>query len=500
MREREERERKDRLEKARIEKERREREEQERLVREEKERVERLERERIEREEKEKTDKRRRFEEERSRRQIKAREQYEEVERERKKQREEMAEREVEKSRITEHVKMVDMKEYADIHITTEKVIIGVHSFVLEIRCPFLANKKKQPPMKKGDTKKPIPLIELGGVPSRPLLTMLHYIYSGKVFFDKLGIRHILDLEKLASDFKLERLVRQCQDFLQENLDDENVIQVLKGAEDNAQNFVKEICFHHIVPEHWTAFVTNKEGIKILGMTLFQEVIDFHQKHMDGKLKPLIIPPKPKNTIIADFQKIYEDMPHPDLTVRVGDQFVDCHKSILAARSPQLSELVRFQTYTAKSMGKDNEHIILPIVRSKNRCISSEAFTYMLKYIYYLETDIPPLLACELIAFSADCGLEKLQLVCEEIVQDHITLESALTALNATYMPQVANHTDFVEWLKPSAINFILDNLADIDFTRINNFENPDLAVQIIEACKQERQALEASDWEFVSM
>jgi len=406
----------------------------------------------------------------------------------------------LERARITEHVKMVDWKEYADILIITEKHVVGVHSFVLDIRCPTLAVRRKTPALKKGETKKPIPIIEIGAAPSRPLLTMLHYIYSGKVLFDKLGIKHILDLEKLASEFKLERLVRQCQDFLQENLDDQNVIQVLRGAQDADQKFIKEICFHYIIPDHWTPFVTNKEGIKILGMNLFQEVIDFHQKHMDGKLKPLVIPSKPKNTIIQDFQKIYEDMENSDLTVRVGNQFIDCHKAVLASRSGALAELVKFPTTYAKGMGKEKEHILLPIVRTKNRCISGDAFSYMLRYIYYFETDIPPLLACEIIPFAADCGLEKLQLLCEEIIQDNITIENALWALNATYMPQVAGHTEFVDWLRPTAINFILDNLGDIDFTLINNLENPELAIHLIEACQQERRDLEASNWEFVAM
>jgi hypothetical protein len=109
-------------------------------------------------------------------------------------------------------------------------------------------------------------------------------------------------------------------------------------------NPTQEICFYYIIPDHWTPFITNKEGVKILGMNLFQEVIDFHQKHMDGKLKPLVIPPKPINTILQDFKKIYEDMENADLTVRVGDQFIECHKAVLAARSGALAELVKFPT------------------------------------------------------------------------------------------------------------------------------------------------------------
>jgi hypothetical protein len=83
---------------------------------------------------------------------------------------------------------------------------------------------------------------------------------------------------------------------------------------------------------------------------------------------------------------------------------------------------------TAKSKTAP-EFILVPPLRTKNgfsEDVSSQAFECMLKYVYYGEEEIPPPIACELIAFATDYGMKELRTLCFRKLRHGITKESVM--------------------------------------------------------------------------
>jgi hypothetical protein len=95
---------------------------------------------------------------------------------------------------------------------------------------------------------------------------------------------------------------------------------------------------------------------------------------------------------------------------------------------------------TAK--GKDTpEHVPLPGNKTRDGkpgpVISADSFRAMLKYVYFGDTNFSSLIACELIPFSHDYGLEKLQDICEQKIQGPLENTTALPILSTTYLIQM---------------------------------------------------------------
>jgi len=111
-----------------------------------------------------------------------------------------------------------------------------------------------------------------------------------------------LQTNAAAIELDLERLHWLCENYLRTNLALENIFTVLKGAHELKQSSVKEFCFHYIL-KHYNDFIGNKDGVKDLGIELFQEVVEHYQQSLTGNVKTLNISPEPQNTIVADYKK-----------------------------------------------------------------------------------------------------------------------------------------------------------------------------------------------------
>jgi len=172
-------------------------------------------------------------------------------------------------------------------------------------------------------------------------------------------------------------------------------------------------------------------------------------------------------------------------------QFVPAHRSVLA-QTAQLAALCSYPVQKGPP-----EHVQVPPFRIKDgNChlnISPEAFDCMLKFVYYLESDIPPAIAAELIPWTVDYNMMDLQKLCYDIIQASIIPESFLSILGCTYMPyaDIPNfqYVATVEKIRKNAMAYVVVHLSEIGFSKLGKM-NPQIAVDVLLAIQADTRGL----------
>lgn len=344
------------------------------------------------------------------------------------------------------------------VQVGAEKV--GSHAAILAVRCedivpmPSEGDKKKKP-------KKPKEYKVKGITDAKIMRRVLEYLYTGMVEFPKLATLDVLSLNAAARHFKLNRLGYLCERWLREHLCMENVFHLLKGAVDQHETHVKAFCLQYAL-DNYTQFIANNDGIRILGIDLFQEVV---KAFTDRPPPPEEIPPEraPPDTLLQDFKKMYDLMPYADVTFNVSGVQIKCHKAILCAHSADFVPLVN----NAPPTGVDFNSL------------SPEAFKNMLKFIYYGDDEIDPHPATELVGFSKQFKLHSLLRICEDKCRTSVSCETVLDILQTTYIPEMEEKKELVKELHKKTFPFILANLTDIDLTPIRKM-TPNIAIDIL--------------------
>lgn len=154
-----------------------------------------------------------------------------------------------------------------------------------------------------------------------------------------------MQLLAAASHYEgLERLKWLCEHMLKKRIDLQNVYSILAELERfaNLVKYMKDYClrfaglllflkhlFTNLAVDHYNDFVANKEGVKVLGIDLFQEFLDINQQHKDGgkiqntlnnisgELKPVANAVPPPSTFIKDLQTLYQTKKGTDINWRV---------------------------------------------------------------------------------------------------------------------------------------------------------------------------------------
>jgi len=386
----------------------------------------------------------------------------------------------------THHKIMVNNQSHADVILQIGKRNIFAHNCVLSARCPKLISSGKGgiPKKKKGIITKELHPNTNEAI----LLEFLTYIYTEEVAFDALAVPEILLLNAAAMANDMQRLQWLCENHLKDMLTTDNSYDILVEAHRAKQNRVKDIVLHFAVANYNT-FVGNKAGTQKLGIELFQDAVTVYQQSLAGELKPLKEEPCPPDMLLADFKAIYQGLnegkdPEAITFFKVGSvlqQFIPAHKSVLA-QTAQLEALCNQQVQKGPP-----EHIIVPPLKTRDGNnspnISSDAFTSMLEYIYYCETNIPPLHAVELIPWTVDYNMPDLQKVCYDIIEKNIEIPTALPILGVSYLAydQLANfqHAITVEKIRKESTAFIVSHLSEINFSKLGKMA-PQIAVDIV--------------------
>lgn len=349
----------------------------------------------------------------------------------------------------------------ADLVIKVGNEVVHAHAAVVSSRCPDIIGIPQDEKSKKKKKQE----VKVQGVASGAIMTkVLEYLYTGQVDFSKLSDKEILLLTSAARHLKLGRLVFLSEKWLREHMTIESVFHLLKAATDLNETRAKGFCLEFAL-QHYNEFISNKDGIYILGIELFQEVVAAFQTNPQ--------PPTPlrvednQDTLLADFKKMYDQMAYSDVSFQLGSETIKAHKAVLIAHSEGFNALIRDDS---------------------NLRISPAAFKSMLRFLYYGDDDIETIPACELIAFSRTLKLSTLGQICEEKIRDSISVPSVLSILSITYLPADGGKQELANELRGKCFPFILQHLDEIDFSRLKTY-NPMMIVDLLftlqSACKK---------------
>lgn len=342
--------------------------------------------------------------------------------------------------------KLLNDPTYSDLTIKVGKDEVRAHRCVIALRCenilpmPDFNDKKKKIKDKQSVT------IKESGVSAKEIQKVLEYLYTGQVQFPKMNYNDILTLSKAAKSLQLKRLTYMCEQYLRDVLSMDNIFDILKAAhnlqEPTIESFAKSFALGH-----YAEFVSNKQGLHILGLDLFQEVVTAFQTFASagGPGTPTIGDP-PEDTLFSDLRRMFDTMPFADVKFNFEGEQISCHKAILSA----WSEKFKANLKEAPPSGVQ--------VR-----LTAEGFKQMIRFLYYGDDNIEPLPACELVGYARSMDLGDLVTVCENKIRNSISVQTVLDILKVAYSPDMAQKQDLVEELKSKTWPFIMDHFTEID-------------------------------------
>jgi len=307
------------------------------------------------------------------------------------------------------------------------------------------------------------------------LQQLLLYIYTGSMETQRFSLPTLLDMCAVGVAMTLTEVVWLCEHRVRELLTIDSVHVILKGAEDRAlagvKNFALEYAFLH-----WGDFIGNQEGAKILGLELFQDV-----SAKNAKGEKIVYPeqPRPVNTVLADYRRLYEDMPAHDMQFEVGGTKLNCHRAVLAAYSDGLANRL-------KHLLKSHQQAIKLVDPSEQQSevASASAVESFLRFVYYGETKIDPIDACEMITkVNSTYRLNTFQVLCEFTIANNINARSVLPILGVSYLKpyDVKPH---IQALRKTALGFIIGQFGSTDLSLLTTM-HPEIRTDLLVALQK---------------
>ncbi|OXB72275.1 UNVERIFIED_CONTAM: hypothetical protein H355_003808 [Colinus virginianus] len=247
---------------------------------------------------------------------------------------------------------------------------------------------------------------------AQPFEVLMQFLYTDKIKYPRKGhvqdVLLIMDVYKLALNFKLSRLEQLCLQYIEASVDLQNVLIVCENANKLQLDQLKEHCLNFVVKEsHFNQVIMMKE-FEHLSSSLIVEIVRRKQQpplrtHCD---QPLDI----GTSLIQDMKAYLEGagVEFCDIILLLDGHPRPAHKAILAARSSYFEAM--FRSFMPED-GQVNISIgeMVP---------SKQAFESMLRYIYYGEVNMPP-----------EDSL--LQAYCKQNLEMNVTVENVLQILEA---------------------------------------------------------------------
>ena len=117
---------------------------------------------------------------------------------------------------------------------------------------------------------------------------------------------------------------------------------VLAAADKLNEPSVKSFCKFFAI-EHFNEIVTNNQGLHVLGIDLFQEVVTAYLTYQATKsLSKVSLGDPPVDTILEDFKQLYRQMPYADVKFLFdNNEEVICHRAILGGYSEKFKALCK---------------------------------------------------------------------------------------------------------------------------------------------------------------
>ncbi|KAM7082416.1 leucine-zipper-like transcriptional regulator 1 isoform 1-T1 [Ciconia maguari] len=262
---------------------------------------------------------------------------------------------------------------------------------------------------------------------AQPFEVLMQFLYTDKIKYPRKGhvqdVLLIMDVYKLALNFKLSRLEQLCLQYIEASVDLQNVLIVCENANKLQLDQLKEHCLNFVVKEsHFNQVIMMKE-FEHLSSSLIVEIVRRKQQppvrtHCD---QPLDI----GTSLIQDMKAYLEGAGTEfcDIILLLDGHPRPAHKAILAARSSYFEAM--FRSFMPED-GQVNISIgeMVP---------SKQAFESMLRYIYYGEVNMPPEDSLYLFAAPYYYGFSnnRLQAYCKQNLEMNVTVENVLQILEA---------------------------------------------------------------------
>nr|XP_013223390.2 leucine-zipper-like transcriptional regulator 1 [Columba livia] len=262
---------------------------------------------------------------------------------------------------------------------------------------------------------------------AQPFEVLMQFLYTDKIKYPRKGhvqdVLLIMDVYKLALNFKLSRLEQLCLQYIEASVDLQNVLIVCENANKLQLDQLKEHCLNFVVKEsHFNQVIMMKE-FEHLSSSLIVEIVRRKQQppvrtHSD---QPLDI----GTSLIQDMKAYLEGAGTEfcDIILLLDGHPWPAHKAILAARSSYFEAM--FRSFMPED-GQVNISIgeMVP---------SKQAFESMLRYIYYGEVNMPPEDSLYLFAAPYYYGFSnnRLQAYCKQNLEMNVTVENVLQILEA---------------------------------------------------------------------
>ncbi|XP_077785260.1 leucine-zipper-like transcriptional regulator 1 isoform X3 [Podarcis muralis] len=175
---------------------------------------------------------------------------------------------------------------------------------------------------------------------AQPFEVLMQFLYTDKIKYPRRGhvqdVLLIMDVYKLALNFKLSRLEQLCVQYIEASVDLQNVLVVCENANKLQLDQLKEHCLNFVVKEsHFNQVIMMKE-FEHLSSALIVEIVRRKQQpplrtHSD---QPLDI----GTSLIQDMKAYLEGagLEFCDITLLLDGHPRPAHKAILAARSSYL--------------------------------------------------------------------------------------------------------------------------------------------------------------------
>uniref|UniRef100_A0A8C3L1D0 Leucine zipper like transcription regulator 1 n=1 Tax=Chrysolophus pictus TaxID=9089 RepID=A0A8C3L1D0_CHRPC len=267
------------------------------------------------------------------------------------------------------------------------------HTAIVTARCKWLKKKIMQarerlkqvsvlegsvPGAERGGAK-PLLEVPIREAEAQPFEVLMQFLYTDKIKYPRKGhvqdVLLIMDVYKLALNFKLSRLEQLCLQYIEASVDLQNVLIVCENANKLQLDQLKEHCLNFVVKEsHFNQVIMMKE-FEHLSSSLIVEIVRRKQQppvrtHSD---QPLDI----GTSLIQDMKAYLEGagIEFCDIILLLDGHPRPAHKAILAARSSYFEAM--FRSFMPED-GQVNISIgeMVP---------SKQAFESMLRYIYYGE-------------------------------------------------------------------------------------------------------------------
>ncbi|XP_078039426.1 leucine zipper like transcription regulator 1 isoform X3 [Augochlora pura] len=283
----------------------------------------------------------------------------------------------------------------------------------------------------------------------------------------------MMDVYRLAVQFKMERLEQLCVYYLKATISHANVLEALHNAAHLKLYFIKEFCLSFVVKEsNYNQIIMSRE-FETMDQPLMVEIIRRRQMPQTRNFCEQY-DPGTGTTLEQDMEAFLKSVGSEfcDVTLMLNGTSIPAHKAILAARCNYFEGLFR-------SFMPENKMVNMQIGKM---IPSSESFNSLLRYIYYADVSMPPEDSVYLFTAQIFYGFtnNRLQAFCKQNLEMNISFENVIQILEAADRMQASD-------VKKYVLDLIVHHFTEV--ARIPELRqlSKELLLDIIEALADER-------------